>query len=68
MRNKECIPPFKPDVDNESDVSNIDRSFLNELPVESPIENKLTSSQKAKVYFEHFTYQKEDEYEMLTSS
>ena len=44
IRSKQITPPFKPDVDDDSDVSNIDRSFLNELPVESPVENPLTNS------------------------
>lgn len=44
IRRKQLTPPFKPEVDDDSDVSNIDRSFLNELPVESPVENPLTNS------------------------
>ncbi|CDW90889.1 protein kinase 2 [Stylonychia lemnae] len=61
VRNKQIEPPFSPNVEDETDVSNIDISFLNEMPIDSPNEYKLTSSQKAKVHFDKFTYQRDDD-------
>ena len=57
-----AIPaPFKPIVKGERDTSNIDKQFLGERPVDSPVHNKLTFSQQEKVYFEQFTYNREND-------
>jgi len=47
-------------VEDGADISNFDRSFLNERAVDSPVVNRLTSSQRAKTYFDKFTYSRED--------
>ena len=60
---KSIEPPFKPNVKNDRDTSNIDKAFLGERPVDSPVNTKLTLSQQEKAYFEQFTYNgDEDEY------
>lgn len=41
---KALAPPFKPSVKGEKDTSNIDKQFLGERPVDSPVHNKLTFS------------------------
>ncbi len=51
---------FVPDVVDEGDISNFDASFINERPVDSPVLNRLTSSQRAKTYFDQFTYSRDD--------
>jgi len=60
MERKEVCPSFIPEVSDEGDISNFDRSFLNERPVDSPVLNRLTNSQRAKTYFEQFTYSRDD--------
>jgi hypothetical protein len=44
--------PFKPNVKGSTDTSNIDKQFLGERPIDSPVAHKLTLSQKEKVYFD----------------
>ena len=58
---KDIEPPFKPNVKNDRDTSNIDKAFLGERPVDSPVNTKLTLSQQEKAYFEQFTYNGDDE-------
>lgn len=66
IEDKLVPPPFKPNVEDERDTSNIDKSFLNERPVDSPVLNKLTNSQKAKAYFEKFTYSRDHDILLTT--
>jgi serine/threonine protein kinase len=63
---KRITPPFVPQVADEHDISNIDKCFLNERPVDSPVLYKLTSSQKDRTYFEQFTYTRDQEYLLTT--
>lgn len=58
------MPVIKPTVEHHKDTRNIDRTFLNEKPVDSPVMSKLTGSQAQKVYFEKFTYARDDEFLM----
>lgn len=58
--------PFKPRILDESDTSHIDKIYLNEKAVDSPVMNRLTHSQRAKVYFDQFTYSRENEFLMST--
>ena len=68
MLNKEIEPVFKPRVKSERDVSNIDKQFLNEHPVDSLVNNKLTMSQLEKAYFDKFTYNGDDEEFLLNDN
>jgi Protein kinase C terminal domain len=61
MLEKSIKPPFKPSVKNERDLSNIDKAFLGERPVDSPVNSKLTLSMQEKAYFEKFTYVADDD-------
>lgn len=61
MEEKKVEPVFRPNTKGCGDTSNIDKSFLNERPVDSPVYSKLTSSQQAKAYFDKFTYAKDDQ-------
>ena len=58
---KQIQPTFKPNVKNDRDVSNIDKQFLGERPIDSPVNTKLTLSQQEKAYFEKFTYNGDDD-------
>lgn len=49
---KKIEPLYKPDISGHKDTRNIDRAFLNERPVDSPVTSKLIGSQAAKVYFD----------------
>jgi hypothetical protein len=40
--NKELEPPFKPEVTSEKDTRNIDKLFLKEKPIDSPVISRLT--------------------------
>ena len=53
--------PFKPKINNEVDLSNIDRVFTREMPRETPEDSSLLR----KVKFDDFTYL--DENSLLTS-
>lgn len=57
----ELTPIFKPAVKDARDTSNIDKSFLIERPVDSPTNKMLTFSQAEKVYFDQFTYNRDNE-------
>ena len=37
MYMKEIEPPFKPNITDGSDVSNVDQEFLAEAPTETPV-------------------------------
>ena len=52
--NKEIRVPFKPQIESELDVSNIDRVFTRENPRETPEDSMLLQKKK----FEDFTYVK----------
>ena len=54
-------PSFRPVTKGGRDTSNIDKAFLAERPVDSPVNNQLTFSQQEKVYFEQFTYNREND-------
>ena len=41
---KEMMPPFKPKITDEKDTANIDRAYLGERPIDSPVANPLTNS------------------------
>lgn len=53
--------PFKPKVKGTEDTSNIDKQFLGERPVDSPVNQKLTFSMQEKAYFDQFTYNRDDD-------
>lgn len=66
VSNKLVEPVIKPTVEHLKDTRNIDRAFLNEKPVDSPVISKLSGSQAQKVYFDKFTYARDDEFLMQT--
>lgn len=66
MVSKKVEPVIKPTVEHDKDTRNIDRTFLNEKPIDSPVISKLTGSQAQKVYFDKFTYARDDDFLMQT--
>eukprot|EP00042_Codosiga_hollandica_P022979 m.88043 g.88043 ORF g.88043 m.88043 type:complete len:499 (+) comp51005_c0_seq2:73-1569(+) len=54
LRALEVEPPIKPVIKDESDVSNFDTEFTNQLVVDSPVESTLSTS--AMNMFEGFSY------------
>lgn len=63
----EVAAPLKPKIQDERDTANIDKAYLHERPIDSPVVNNLTSSQQAKVYFDNFSYKVEDEFKLVSS-
>ena len=61
MSKKQMQVPFKPAVKSAEDTSNVDKQFLGERPVDSPVHSKLTFSMQEKAYFDQFTYNREDD-------
>ena len=61
LSKKELPPLFRPVTKDEKDTSNIDKAFLGEKPVDSPSNKHLTFSQQEKVYFDQFTYNREND-------
>ena len=59
LMRKEVKPPFKPKLKGEEDTRNIDKMFTGETVKDTPIDTKLSSTQKRKYYFDQFTYTKE---------
>ena len=60
MAIKGVEPPFKPEITSTKDTRNIDRLFLREKPVDSPVVSRLTVQQKQQINFDQFTYQKDN--------
>lgn len=65
MLQKKVITPFKPYTRSVKDTSNIDKAFLVERPIDSPVHKHLTFSQQEKVYFDQFTYNRDDDDQFL---
>jgi len=40
-------------------VINVDKAFLKEKPIDSPVISKLNAKQKEMIHFEEFTYSRE---------
>ena len=61
-QNKGLKPDFKPRTRSSSDVRHIDKEYLRERPVDSPVFRTMVSSHED---FENFTYKAiENEYDM----
>eukprot|EP00347_Sterkiella_histriomuscorum_P012596 403367961 len=67
MNRKQVNPVFIPQTTDDNDTCNIHQQFLNERPVDSPCQNRLTESQRAKMYFDQFTYTKDCDFLMTTA-
>jgi serine/threonine protein kinase len=51
LERKEVTPPYQPNVEDPKDTCNIDRMFLKEKPVDTPVDSRLTDLEKSKIYF-----------------
>lgn len=57
LYNKEIPPPFVPQTQQASDVSNVDPEFLAELPEETPVQDShLVAMARDDGEFDNFTY------------
>lgn len=52
LENREVTPPFVPKIENDQDISNIDKMFTKETPSETPEDSMLLRKKK----FDGFTY------------
>ena len=61
LYNKEIPPPFVPQTQRASDVSNVDPEFLREVPEETPVQDSyLVAMAKEDGDFDNFTYVNEN--------
>ena len=57
LYNKEIAPPFVPVVHEASDVSHVDPEFLQEVPLETPVQDsQLAALAQSEGDFDNFTY------------
>lgn len=57
LYNKEITPPFVPQTQRASDVSNVDPEFLAEVPEETPVQDSyLVAMASEDGDFDNFTY------------
>ncbi|ORZ31837.1 kinase-like domain-containing protein [Catenaria anguillulae PL171] len=56
LRKKQVVPPFKPQVESETDTSNFDPAFTEALPEDSLPNNSTPLSETLQDHFKGFTY------------
>lgn len=57
---KQVTPPFKPQVESETDTSNFDPVFTSSLPIDSVPKNSMPLSETVQQNFKGFTYTEEN--------
>ena len=69
MYMKEVEPPFVPNTQAVSDVSNVDPEFLAEAPTETPVQpSQLAAMAQEDGDFDNFTYVNENKFSDLVPS
>lgn len=56
MASLDTKPPFKPKIKSATDVSNFDKAFLNQAPVDSFCHSKVSQSENGSYNFKGFEY------------
>ena len=65
---KDITPPFVPDVEDSSDVQNVDKEFLSEMPEETPVQqSELAAMASEEGDFDNFTYVNENKFSEIES-